>query len=427
MEKIGETGKTSGTVRGAAERVTPQKGPLAGLRVIDITAVLMGPYCTQMLGDMGADVVKIEAPEGDIVRQIGPARNAGMGPIYLNANHSKRSVAIDLKHPQGRELMLKLLADADVLVYNVRPQAMERLGLSYEQVSAINPRIIYAGVFGYAQHGPYAARPAYDDLIQGAATLASLFSRSTGSPPQYVPSAIVDRVTGMSALGAILGAVIERTTSGLGQKIDIPMFETMVSFVLSDHMGGLTFDPPLDAGGYARQLSPNRRPYRTQDGYVCALIYTDKHWRNFFRVIGREADFDADPKFSNFEMRSRHVDAIYGELESILATRSTGEWLECLAAADIPAMPVHDLESIFDDEHLRETGFFTEEDHPTEGRLRSMKFASQWSRTQPAATRHAPRHGEHTAEVLAQAGVPQDDIDRLVTERVIRLAADVSQ
>ncbi len=399
--------------------------PLTGLRIIDMTSVLMGPYCTQMLGDMGADVIKVESPEGDMVRAIGPARHPDMGPIFLNANHSKRSVVIDLKQAQGIEVLLRLLADADVLVYNVRPQAMERLGLSYEKISILNPRLIYAGVFGYSQRGPYAARPAYDDLIQGASTLSSLFSRSTGGAPQYVPSAICDRITGLSAVSMILAGIYERQVSGCGQKIDIPMFETMVGFVLSDHLSGLTYDPPLDAGGYARQLSRNRRPYQTSDGYISALIYTDKHWRSFFRVIGREADFDRDPRFSNFAQRSKNIDAIYGELEVILATRTTVQWLECLTQADIPATHVHDLESIFEDPHLQATGFFGSEEHPTEGTLTSMRFASEWSRTQPGATRHAPRQGEHTAEVLREAGFDTADVERLVTQQVVRMAAPV--
>lgn len=396
-------------------------GPLKGLRVIDMSSVLMGPYCTQMLGDMGADVIKVESPEGDILRQVGPARSPDMGPLFLNANRSKRSVVIDLKQAAGREALLRLLATADVLIYNVRPQAMERLGLSYAQLAPSCPRLVYAGVFGYGQDGPYADRPAYDDLIQGASTLASLFSRSTGRPPQYVPSAVVDRITGLSAVGLILAALHERSHSGQGQRVDIPMFETMVGFVLSDHLGGLSFEPPLDAGGYARQLSPNRRPYKTLDGHVCALVYTDKQWRSFFKLLGREADFDADPRFANLASRSRHVDEIYAQLEDILSTRSTAYWLDALPAVDIPATPVHDLQSIFRDPHLVATGYFTQEQHPTEGQLVGMRCASTWSRTQPGPRRHAPQHGEHTFEVLREAGYEPAHIERLMEEQVVKV------
>ncbi|MGO4391124.1 CaiB/BaiF CoA transferase family protein [Variovorax sp. M-6] len=388
--------------------------PLRGMRIIDLTAVLMGPYATQLLGDMGADVVKVEAPEGDMVRLIGPARNAGMGPVFLNTNRSKRSIVLDLKTEDGKAALLRLVADADIFVYNVRPQAMARLGLAYEELARINPRIIYVGVFGYGQDGPYAARPAYDDLMQGASTLAAMFARSTGGPPQYVPAAIADRITGLVAATTILGAVVERQASGMGQRIDVPMFETMVNFILSDHLAGLSFDPPLDAGGYARLLSRGRRPYRTRDGYVCALIYTDKQWRSLFRLLGRETEFDEDPRFRSLSTRTEHIDAIYAEVERILATRTTAEWLDVLGKVDIPSMPVHDLESIFDDEHLRATGHFGTEEHPSEGRLRTLRHGSTWSRTQPRATRHAPLQGEHTLEILREAGYSDAQIDAMI-------------
>ena len=425
-EAEGTPVRTAGPPQAAQHRSAQRdgssaRGPQQGLRVIDMTAVLMGPYGTQWLGDMGADVVKIEAPEGDVVRGIGPARHAGMGPIFLNTNRSKRSLVLDVKQPAGRAALLRLVAGADVFVYNVRPQAMARLGLSYEVLAEANPRIVYAGVFGYGQDGPYAARPAYDDLIQGASTLSSLFARATGGPPQYVPAAIVDRITGLAAVGAILAAVHECQRSGRGQRIDIPMFETMVGFVLSDHLAGRSFEPPLDAGGYARLLSHGRRPYPTQDGYVCALIYTDKQWRSFLRLLGRESEMDSDPRLASLSTRTAHVDALYAELGRILATRSTAHWLDSLEAADIPAMPVHDLDSVFDDPHLLATGFFGHEDHPSEGRLRTMRHAARWSRTQPAASRPAPRHGQHSAEVLREAGFGPDEIAALRDSGAVRM------
>ncbi len=400
-------------------------GPLKGLRVVDMTAVLMGPYGTQFLGDMGADVVKVEAPDGDVVRLIGPARHAGMGPIFLNTNRSKRSIALDVKKEEGRQVLLRLVEQADIFVYNVRPQAMARLGLSYEALAAVNPRIIYVGVFGYGQDGPYAAKPAYDDLIQGASGLSALFARSGGTAPQYVPLAMTDRITGLMAVNAVLAAVIERHTSGMGQRIDVPMFETMVGFVLSDHMAGKSFEPPLDQGGYARLLSRGRRPYKTLDGYVCALIYTDKQWRAFYRMLGREAVLDTDPRLASLSTRTVHIDAIYGEIEEILATRSTEDWLDALHAIDIPAMPVHDMASIFEDPHLAATNFFGSELHPTEGELRTMRHASTWSRTQPGRERHAPRHGEHSEEVLREAGYGPDDIAAMVRGRVVLTPPDI--
>lgn len=385
-------------------------GPLQSLRVVDMTAVLMGPYGTQWLGDMGADVIKIEAPEGDVVRGIGPSRHPGMGPMFLNTNRSKRSVVLNVKEPDGHAALLRLVRNADVFVYNVRPRAMARLGLSYEELREVNPRIIYAGVFGYGQEGPYAAKPAYDDLIQGACTLSAMFARSSGGDPQYVPAAIVDRITGLVAVASILAAVHERQCSGQGQRIDIPMFETMVGLVLSDHLGGLSFDPPLDHGGYARLLSRSRRPYPTLDGFVCAMIYTDKQWRSFMRLMGRESEMDSDPRLKNLSTRTVHVDALYEEVGRIMATRSTADWLARLEAADIPSTPVHTLESIFEDPHLEATGFFRSEEHPTEGRLRTMRHPATWSRTQPDPSRCAPRLGEHVEEVLIEGGFSAEEI-----------------
>lgn len=397
-------------------------GPLRGIRIIDMTTVLMGPYATQMLGDFGADVIKVEAPEGDLVRKIGPARHDGMGPIYLNANRSKRSITLDLKQAEGRAALLRLCADADVLVYNVRAKAMKRLGLSYEDVSAVNPKIVYAGMFGYSQDGPYAARPAYDDLIQGGATIPFLFSRVNEGQPRYVPSAIADRVVGLAAVGAILASIVERERTGLGQRVDIPMFETMVSFVLGDHMGGLTFEPPLDAGGYSRQLSPDRRPYQTKDGYVCALIYTDGHWQRFFAAIGRPEMPAADPRFASFVSRMAHIDEVYGELTRIFLTRTSAEWLDLLEEADVPAMPMYDFQGVLQDPHLVATDFFRVVEHPSEGTIRTMAVPAKWSRSPTGPARHAPRQGEHSEEVLREAGFSPEEIADLLERGIARTA-----
>src|SRR5262245_26006020 len=255
---------------------TTHMGPLKGIKVIDMATVLMGPFATQALGDYGADVVKVEPPEGDGRRQIGPTRHAGMGPVFLNTNRSKRSICLDLKKPAGRDAVLRLLRTADVLVYNVRPQAMARLQLGYDVVSKVNPRLVYAGVFGFGQDGPYAAKPAYDDLIQGATALPALMAQtSEDGVPRYVPNALVDRIVGLTAVGAICASLVHRDRTGQGQRVDIPMFETMASFVMGDHMGGLTYDPPLDKDGYARHLSRDRRPYKTSDGYICVIVYNE--------------------------------------------------------------------------------------------------------------------------------------------------------
>lgn len=397
-------------------------GPLKGLRILDMTSVLMGPTATQLLGDMGADVIKVEPPDGDLVRQVGPARNPGMGALYLNANRSKRSICIDLKTAEGRDLLLRLARDADALVYNVRPRAMARLGLDYEAVSAANPRIVYAGLFGFDQAGPYAAKPAYDDLIQGASGLAALIARAGDGVPRYVPSAVADRVVGLMAVGVICATLLERERSGLGQRVDIPMFETMTAFVLGDHLGGLSFEPPLDGGGYARHLTPERRPYATRDGYICALLYNDAHWQRFLLRVG-EAALAEDPRFATLASRLQNIDHVYGALRRIFLERTTRDWLELLDELDIPAAPYNDLPGILDDPQLGASDFFQRAVHPSEGPIRTMRLPARWSRTAPAVDRLAPRLGEHGIEVLHEAGLAEKDIARLLDAGAVRVDA----
>jgi crotonobetainyl-CoA:carnitine CoA-transferase CaiB-like acyl-CoA transferase len=396
-------------------------GPLHGVRIIDMTSVLMGPYATQMLGDYGADVIKVESPEGDITRQIGPSRSPDMGPVYLNCNRSKRSIVLDLKQAAGRDALLRLAATADVLVYNVRPQAMARLKLGYDDVAAVNPRIVYAGLFGFGQDGPYAAKPAYDDLLQGASGLSHLMARAGDGVPRYVPTALADRVVGLTAVGAILASIVHRDRTGKGQRVDVPMFETMAGLVLGDHLGGLTYEPPLDQGGYARHMAKDRRPYATADGYISVIVYNDKQWNSFFNVMKRD-DLRSDPRFSTFLGRLANVDHVYGELGRIFTTRTTAEWLELLIKADIPVMPVHSLTSILDDPHLKATDFFQSVEHPTEGAIRSMRPAATWFDTPAEPSRLAPRRSEHAIEVLKEAGYSDAEIAALLRDGVTRMA-----
>jgi crotonobetainyl-CoA:carnitine CoA-transferase CaiB-like acyl-CoA transferase len=393
-------------------------GPLHGLRVLDMTTVLMGPYATLQLGDMGADIIKVEPLEGDIVRLIGPGRHPGMGPMFLNVNRNKRSIALDLKQPAGREVLLQLAADADVFIYNVRPQAMARLGLAYEDLAASNPTIIYAGVFGYGQDGPYAARPAYDDLIQGACAVPTLLAKAGDGSPRYVPLTIADRIVGLFAVNAILAALRHRDVTGRGQRIDVPMFETMAHFVLIDHLGGLTFDPPLDHGGYARLLAPERRPYRTKDGYLCALIYNDKQWRSFFHAIGRP-DMLQDDRFRDHASRIRHIRDIYGEVADIFATRTSAEWMHVLEEADIPYTPLRTIDELVADPHLDAIGFFTEAEHPTEGKIKSMRTPSTWSDSKMKSAAPAPMLGEHSREILQELGLAEQSIEDLFAKGIV--------
>ncbi|KJC51133.1 acetyl-CoA acetyltransferase [Bradyrhizobium sp. LTSP885] len=396
-------------------------GPLQGIKVVDMTTVLMGPYATQMLGDYGADVIKVESPDGDVTRQIGPTRHPGMGPVFLNTNRSKRSICLDLKKPAGREAVLRLIAKADVLVYNVRPQAMARLQLGYDVVSKINPRLVYAGVFGFGQEGPYAAKPAYDDLIQGATALPALMAQTSDGVPRYVPNALVDRIVGLTAVGAICASLVHRDRTGQGQRVDVPMFETMAGFVMGDHMGGLTYDPPLDKGGYARHLSPDRRPYKTSDGYICVIVYNDKQWENFFKATGRE-DLRSNPKFATFAGRATNIDVVYAELARILLTKTTAEWSDILEKADVPVMPMHDLESLLQDPHIVATEVFPVTEHPTEGRIRNMKVSARWSETKAEPQRLAPRLGQHGEEILREAGFSPDEIAAMARDGVTKLA-----
>jgi crotonobetainyl-CoA:carnitine CoA-transferase CaiB-like acyl-CoA transferase len=371
------------------------------LRVLDLTTVLMGPYATQVLADMGADVIKVEPPEGDIVRQIGRARNKGMGGLFLNTNRGKRSIVLDLKSAAGREKAMAIAVTCDVLIYNVRPQAMARLGLSYADVTRARPDIVYVGVYGYGENGPYAGKPAYDDLMQGATGLASLFAQDAGGQPRYVPLALADRIVGLHAVNATLAALHHRSATGEGQKVDVPMFEAMVGMVMNDHLGGRTFDPPLDAGGYERLLAEHRRPYRTRDGFICTLIYNDKHWRAFYAALGR--DISADPRLKDHSVRTTHIREIYAELAATFIEKTTEQWSELLTTADIPVMPLHTLDSLFDDPHLQATGFFEQAEHPSEGRVVSMKSPATFSGTPARAGRLAPRLGEHEEEILDEA------------------------
>ena len=379
-------------------------GPLAGLRVIDLTSVLMGPFTTQVLGDLGADVIKIESPEGDTVRHIGTARNPAMGPCFLHVNRSKRSVVLDLKLKQDRQAILELAKTADIFISNVRPAAMARLQLGYEDVFAANPRIIYVSLVGYGQDGPYAQRAAYDDMIQAVCAVPSLIAQAGDGVPRYVPLAMVDRIVGQAAATATLAAVIHRDKTGRGQRVEIPMFETMIPYVMGEHMMGLTFDPPLGPPGYPRLLASTRQAYPTRDGFVCALVYTDKHWQSFFELMGQPDRCSNDPRLASISTRTTHINDLYAEVSAFLLEHSTAYWLEALKAADIPVMPLHTLESLLEDPHLHAVNYFEMVDHPTEGRVRQMPPLGRWSDSVPDSLRPAPTLGQHTDEVLAEIG-----------------------
>ena len=396
-------------------------GPLDGVRILDLTTVVMGPYATQVLADLGADVVKVEPPEGDVMRYNAPTRSSGMGYIFLNTNRNKRSVVLDLKKDAGRAACLAIAKNADVLVYNIRPQAMARLRLSYDELRAVNPRLIYAGAFGYSQRGPYAAKAAYDDLIQGAAGLPWLAKEAGAEAPRYAPVIIADRSVGLHLANAVCAALYRRERSGVGQRVDVPMFESLLQSVLGEHLGEWTYVPPSGRPGYGRMLAKERRPYETKDGYVCALVYNDKQWRAFFDLIGRP-ELLRDPRFATQEARSRDYEGAYALIAAEMKKRTTGEWIAALEGADIPVQRMNSLADILADPHLAAIGYFREVEHPSEGRIRSMAVPSEWSESVPEYRRHAPRLGEHTREVLREAGLADQAIEDLLGSGAARAA-----
>lgn len=399
---------------------------LDGVRILDLTNVVMGPLSTQTLGDMGADVVKVESPAGDITRQSHPGRSPSMGQNFLNLNRNKRSIAIDLKHPDGRAALLALAGGSDVLVYNMRPQAMARLRLTYEDFAAVNPRIIYVGAFGFSQRGPYAAHPAYDDVIQGLGGLPWLYGTSTGGEPRYFPMAIVDRSVAAHLTVAILGALLYRERTGQGQRVDVPMFEHLSAVVLAEHFEGATFVPAIGRMGHARSLSTERHPYRTGDGHICVMVYTDAQWQRFLAMIGQADLFTTDARFSSYKNRLKNADHVFGFLADVLRTRSTADWLRAFAENDVPAGPMHSLEQLLDDAHLAAIGHVQEIDHTTEGRLRTIPYPTEWSESPATCRQEPPRLGEHTVELLQAAGVARSDIDRLLEAGAVKAAPPAS-
>ncbi len=381
--------------------------PLAGVRVLDLSAVIMGPWCTHALAQYGADVIKVEAPAGDTMRAADPCGHPGMAPMFQHSNRGKRSVVLDLKKPQSLAVALRLAARSDILVHNIRPAAAARLGLGWDNVRAVAPGIVYAALTGFGADGPYGGRPAYDDLIQGASGLAAMFD-----PPRYVPSLIADRYVGMSAAAAILAAFVGARTSGEGRAIEVPMFETMAEFVLADHLNGWTFDPPTGPVGYSRIVSPNRRPYATKDGHICLIVYTERHWVTFFTAVGRLEQFLADPILHQPEARRADFDRVYAMVAAIVAERSTADWLALLADKDIPVLPLGRVETLIEDPHLRATGMLRDVD--AEGdHARWIGSPVRWGETRPVPVA-APHLGEHTRDVLGEAGYGAAEIDALI-------------
>lgn len=398
-----------------AETAAGSGGPLAGVRIIDLTNVVMGPFATHILADMGADVIKIEAPEGDILRGYQPARNPGMAGMFLHLNRNKRSVRLDLKRADARAALDRLIEGADVFIHALRPQAIARLGYQYARVRSLRPDIVYCGAYGFGAGGRYADKAAYDDLIQAGSGLAALHGAMHGSPG-YLPTVICDKAAGQAIANAVLGALFYRARGGGGQAVEVPMFEMMVEFNMIEHMGGTAFEPVAGPTGFARVLSANRKPYRTKDGFACILPYTDRNWRDFFRHIDRE-DLASDPQTATIDRRAAIIDHLYAVIAEAAPHRTTAEWVELCDAVSIPCMPMFSLDELLDNQHLADVGFFRIEQHPSEGAYRSMRAPATFSATPYALRRHAPGLGQHTEELLAAAGLSPAEIAALTTGR----------
>ena len=394
---------------GGAHRGDPEAaGPLAGVKVVDLTINVMGPAATQILGDMGAEVIKIESPEGDPMRRLGPHTRSGMAPHFLGFNRNKRSVVLDLKHPPALEALMRLVESTDVFVHTMRFKAIERLGIGYPALRERNARLIYASATGYRKDGPHRDRPAFDDVIQGESGLAAMIGRANGEP-RYVPMALADKFCGHTLASAIGMALFHRERTGQGQEVHVPMYETMVAFNLADHLWEGAFDAPELGLGYPRMFSPGRRPYAASDGYICLLAITDGQWRRLFAAIGRPESIE-DDRFSTMAARTEHIDALYSLLGEALKSRTVAEWRERLDAADVPNGAMNDLAALFDDPYLRQTGFFHSYRHPAIGKVVTMGIPTDFSASPGTLRLPPPVLGQHTGDVLSAAGYSEGEI-----------------
>ena len=390
-------------------------GPLSGLKVLELTSVVLGPWAAQTMADMGADVIKIEAPFGDSNRQLGASKNPGMAALYLSNNRNKRSLVLDLKQESARDALLAIVKDCDVFLHNNRPQVMTKLRLEYEDIKSVNENIIYCGTYGYSKDGPYGEKGALDDSIQAVSGVAALNELVLGEP-RYLPTVVADKTTAITVVYSILAALFHRERSGVGQEIEVPMFETMVSFVMAEHIWGEVFEPKLGEAGYTRLMSHHRKPYKTKDGYIAVLPYMNNHWKTFCEKAERE-DLIEDERFKDLSSRVKNIDDTYSETGKILAKKTTQEWLDIFAETKVPVIVVNSLEDLFHDPHLEAVDFWKSFDHPTEGQLKMPGFPSKFSKTPASIRKHAPKLGEHSKEILAEAGIDEETINKMLDSK----------
>ncbi|MEN3975614.1 CoA transferase [Emcibacter sp. SYSU 3D8] len=391
----------------------PKRGPLDGVRVVDMSTVLLGPYAGQIMGDLGADVIRVESPKADMTRWAGPSAHRGFSPIFMNCNRNKRSLCLDLKKDGAFEALVEIIRTADVFLHNVRLEAVERLGLGYDAVRAIKPDIVYVHCVGFGSEGAYAGRPAYDDIVQAAAGAVSLNRLiDPDEEPRYIATLAADKTTGLHAAYATLAALFHRERTGEGQFVEVPMLESFTSFLMIEHMNGHTWEPPQGDYGYHRIININRKPYRTKDGFICIMPYSTDQWRAALRLGGIPIA-DDDPRLQTMGGLARHFRELYGLLADVTGTRTSDEWMTLLSDLDIPVMRVNQVEDLKTEEHLSSVDFFEQREHPSEGIWRSMRQPVKFSATPASVRRDPPGLGEHNRELLLEAGMSPDRIAQL--------------